>query len=287
MNGSPRLASPREQLLTRYFRQVPVPPTHREPGRWFIGGGVLAVVSLAFWFGGSTACSGALLGSVFLLAGGALVYRGGAQLLKEKYAYQKSLVSVFPQPSDREVDRWFAEGRERLKAHSLEKLDLTEDECGEADFAPIVGPVVWMVNGVAPEDVVSKRGQDGLARFGVYQLSFLWLADEHLGIFTCHYDFIRDALLNEETYGFFYRDIVSVSTHEEASALTLPTGQSLTSRQEFRISVANGRYFSMTVGSEQLQELTGAERIPEPGTEQAIRALRAKLKEKKGTLPAA
>jgi hypothetical protein len=209
------------------------------------------------------------------------------QMLGEKYAYQKSLVSVFPQPSDREVDRWFADGLARLKDHSLEKLDLTEEECADSDLPPLVGPILWNVNGVAPEDVVWKSGQDRQARFGVYQLSFLWLADEHLGIFTCHYDFIRDALLNEITYGFFYRDIVSVSTHEEASALTLPTGQSLTSRQEFRISVANGRYFSMTVGSEQLQELTGAERIPEPGTEQAIRALRTKLKAKKGTLPAA
>jgi hypothetical protein len=247
-------------------------------------GGAVAVVAALFAIAGGV--GGGCVALVLLVAAGALAYRGAAQMLREKYAYQKSLVSVFPQPSDREVDHWLAEAFERIRRHSLEKLDLTPEECSEVDLEPIVGPVLWHVNGVAPEDVVWKAGQDGTARFGVYQVSYLWLAADHLGIFACHYDRIRDAVLNEETYEFFYRDVVSVSTHEEASALSLPTGRSLTTRQEFRISVANNRYFAMTVGSEQLRELTGAERIPENGTEGAIRALRAKLKEKKASLSA-
>jgi hypothetical protein len=285
VNQPARTPSPQENLLTRYFRSVPSRPSHAEAFRWMGFGGAVAVLGLLFGIAGGS--GGPLLAIILVVCAAALAGKGVAQMLREKYAYQKSLVSVFPQPSDHEVDRWLADGLDRLRRHSLEKLDLTPEECEQSDLPPIVGPVLWIVNGVAPEDVVWKRGQDGTARFGAYEVSYLWLADEHLGIFTCHYDLIRDAILNEVTYGFFYRDIVSVSTHEEASALTLPTGQSLTSRQEFRISVANGSYFAMTVGSDQLKELTGAERIPEPGTDQAIRALRSKLREKKGALPTA
>lgn len=282
MSEKPRAVSSREQLLIRYFRQLPVRPTHRHARLWIGSGTILGVLGLVLWI--AIGSKGALVGCALLFGAGALVWKGGYRFLGDQYAYQKALTSVFPQPSDRELDRWFAEALTRLRSHSLEKLELTFEECEGVDLPPIIGPVLWNKGGIAPEDVVWKRGQDGLARFGVYQVSFLWFAEEHLGIFRCDYSLIRDAVLNEETQEFFYRDIISVSTHEKASALTLPSGYSLTSVQEFRISVANDRYFSVTVGSSQLKQLTGAERLPEDGTEQAIRALRTQLKARKGSL---
>jgi hypothetical protein len=261
---------------------LPIRPTHEQAKRLIAFGAGLLLLGLILWISGRF--GGWLLGCAALFCSAGFLWRGTSRLLHDQYVYQKALGATFPQPSDLEVDRWFDEALARLSAHSLEKLELTPEECEDVDLPPIIGPVLWNKGGIAPEDVVWKSGQDGLARFGVCQVSHLWFAEEHLGIFRCDYDLIRDAVLNEETQEFFYRDIIAVSTLEKASSLTLPSGYSLTSFQEFRISVANDRYFAMTVGSSQLRQLTGAERLPENGTEQAIRALRAKLKARKGTL---
>lgn len=277
--GSSREISQRERLLTRYFRTPPNPPDHSQAVRLMTLGAAIAAVGLALGVAmGFSAC----LPAIAILAGaGSLAGKGALQMLRDKYTHQKSLVRLFPQPSDREVDRWLSETLDRVAGHSLEAVDLTPEECQMAGFAPIVGPILWHVHGVAVEDLVWKVGQDGLARFGVYRVSYLWLGQDHLAIFACDYDFIRDAMLNEETLEFFYRDIISVSIHKLSSALTLPSGKSLTTHQELRISVSNDRYFSMTVGSEELREVTGAERVPDPGTESALRALRSKLRERK------
>lgn len=283
MNGPPRTPAPREKMLCRYFRPVPRPPEVVESYRWLGLGGALLLVSLVVLLAVGD-CAGLVIAAAAAVGGGALAWRGGRRLLSEKYRYQKAMVDLFPQPSDREVDQWLGEGLARLRSHSLERLDLTPEDCEDVELPPIIGPVLWHKGGIAPEDVVWKPGQDGMARFGVYQVSYIWLADDHAGIFRCDYDLIRDAVLNEEMNEFFYQDIISVSTIEKASSLTLPTGYSLTSFQEFRISVANERYFAITVGSRQLKQLTGAERTPDDGTETVIRALRAKLKAKKGSL---
>lgn len=284
MSPSSRERKSREKQLVRYFRRLPVRPSYQESTRIMAGGLLLALLSILLVGGSPSVCSGTLASTALLAGAVALLVKGGMQRLRQKYAYEKALVSVFPQPSDSEVDRWLDEEMQDLRRYSLEKLDLTEEECSATEPLLIQGPVLWYTEGVAPEDLVSKTGQDGVPRFGVYQISYLWLADDLLGTFRCDYDFIRDAVLNEETHQFFYRDIISVSTQEKASALTLPTGQSLTSVREFRIHVANDRSFTVTVNPGQLKELTGAERVPNDGSESAIRALRAKLKEKKAPL---
>lgn len=286
MSEPTRFASPREKLLVRYFRKLPVQPTHAEAIRWMIGGGVLLLLSAFFGAGSSSGCSGSFLSLVFFFVALVVAGHGVALYLREKYRYQKSLVKTFPQPSDREFDQWLVEGVARIKEHSLSKLDLVAANCEDVDLEPIVGPVVSYQEGVPPEDLVSKIGQDDVARFGVYQVTFLWLAQEHLGIFHCVYDFIRDAVLNDQALDFFYRDIISVSTTERSSAVTMRTGLSFTSVEEFRISVANDRYFLAQVRTGKTKQLTGAERDEPPeGCEKAVRVLRDKLREMKAKSP--
>ncbi|MCB1032219.1 MAG: hypothetical protein KDD47_00100 [Acidobacteria bacterium] len=280
-----RVISPKEQLLRRYFRKIPVRPTYTYSIRLSRFGGGLSLAGLLLLLTSMQTARGGFLGLILLVAGGVLLFHSVRRWLGEKYTFEKALSASFPQPPDQEVDRWFGEALGRLRNYSLERLDLTDEEVeGIEEIPPIIGPILWAVGGVPWEDLVSKTGQDGMARYGVYQISYLWLSEESLGIFRCDYNFVRDAVLNEETHEYYYQDIVAVSTREESSALTLASGQSLTSVQEFYISVSNDRYFTMTIGSEQLKQLTGAERVLDNGTEQVVRALRAKLKEKKGTL---
>lgn len=286
MTTTEREISGREQLLRRYFRKIPVRPTHQEAKRWMIAGGAVFALGVLAILVASDGCSRSVLGIAFLSGAVALEWRGLSQFLREKYAFEKALVSIFPQPSDSEVDRWFANALDRVEQRSLEKLDLVKGNL-ERDMkrAPIIGPVPWYISGVSPDSVVWKLGEDGKSRFGVYEISFFWLAKTQLGIFRCDFDFIRDAILNEETYEFFYRDIISVSTYEKASSLTLASGTSLTLKRELRISVANDRYFSMRLRAEELKQLTGGESAELSEPEFAVNALRAKLRETKGLLP--
>lgn len=278
------LASPRELGLLRYFRAIPTPPDHREAVRAMVGGGALVLVGLVLGTFASTGLSRLLIGGALLGGGGVLVARGSMHYLRDKYAYEKDLAAAFPRSTDDVVDLWLADGLARLRAHSLERLGLAEEDCEQVDVPPILSPIIWLKPGVPKENVVWQIGRDRRARFGIYGIAYLWFADNRLGIFRCDYNLIKDVALSEEIHQFHYQDIASVAMRETTSSLTLPTGVSLTSQQELTIAVANGSYFSITVDAEQLKRLTGAEHVPTSGAEKALSALRLRLEEKKARL---
>ena len=264
--------------LRRYFQARPTAPDLRVGRRMRSGGALLAGLGSVFLVAASTACGRLALGFVFLVGGIVLALRGHLEILRLQAAYRKALAQVYPQPTDREVDLLFSAGLQKLLGHSLQRLGLTAEECQEIDLPPVCGPVLWNKPGLEGQDLVWRVGSDGVARFGVYNITFLWMAKRHVGVFQCDYSFVRDAILNAETHEYFYRDIVSVTTRERASALTLPRGEAVTTEQEFCISVSGDRFFKMTVGSSELKKLTGAETIPESGADRAVQALRSQLR---------
>ncbi len=276
-----RSVSEREKALVRYFRELPEEPDHKQATFQGRLGAVLVGLGIVFGLGASSYLGRHLLSTALLIGGCLVGGRGLAQYFWDRYQYEQALGDIFPQPTDEAVDLWLADAQERLHDHSLEKLGLMKEDCEFIDLPPVRGPVVRVRKGLIPDNIVWKVGRDGAPRFGVYQVAYLWFAKDHLAIFGCFYDLIRDAILNQDTYEYYYQDIVSVSTREIASSYTLPTGFTLTSEQEFRIAVSNGSYFSLTVGASQLKQLTGAERVPDNGVEDAIQAIRKKLQEKK------
>ncbi len=285
MTAGAREISEREKALIRYFRKPPpVHPTYRDARRYAYLGGGLVVAGLIFGLAASSGCGRTVLGGSLLVAGVALAVHGMTMFLREKYAYEKALVDAFPQPTDNAVDQWLVDGLARLRPHSLEELSLTAEECDRVEVPPIRNPVLRPQVGLVPEDVEWRVGADGKARFGIYEVSYLWLTEQKLAIFHCYYDMIRDITANERTYEFYYQDIVSVVTRETSGAVTLRTGEKLTLSREFRISVANDRYFSITFDVAELKQLTGAEAIPSSGAETATRAIRKMLQERKSIL---
>ena len=284
MTALTREISEREKALGRYFRTPPVPPTHRDARRYGFLGGALTFASLIFWVAASNGFSALVIGGTLGIAGLSFGVKGAVMFLRDKYAYEKALVDVYPQPTDEAVDQWMIDGLARLKPHSLDRLSLTLEECDSVDVPPIRAPVPRPKRGLVPEDTVWRVGNDGKARFGVYDTSYLWFTERHLAIFRCDYDFIRDVTANEETFEFYYQDIVSVATRETSSSVTLRTGDKLTLSREFRIAVANDQYFLITFNVAELKQLTGAETIPESGSEKAVRAVRKMLQERKNRL---
>lgn len=279
-----RQAASRENAAQRYFKPIPIAPNSNQSLRRIAVGAAVMAFGFLLWFTLPSWLGRWVIGGAFFCVGGVFAARFAWHHFYEMLGYQKEMAAIFPQPTDQAIDSWLDNGIERVRLHSLERLGLTPDDCPSVSLPPIISPILWIKHGLDPCDVVWKRGKDTKPRFGVYEIGFLWMAEHHLGVFSCDYNLIRDAILNEETYEFFYQDIISVSVREQSSALTLKTGESLTSVQELRISVANDPCFSIKVGAAQLKQLTGAEFVPESGVERTLSAIRKKMQDTKASL---
>lgn len=262
-----RLQSSREKAIRKYFDDDSGDLPYALPIALFLIGGSLIVVGFA---------QGPLL--LFLLIGIVFIILAIFAGNKTKIYFERKQKK---NATDRQIDRWLQESLVKLGEQSLGKLNLDKSDI-VADPLVIKGPIVWQTNGIDDSDLLWKIGDDNIVRFGVYRVTIVQLTDRHLGAYACDYNFIRNVALNERTDEYHYKDVVSVSTQEQASSYTLPTGVKLTTAQEFRISVASGESINVTIGSSQINKITGSDQIPETGAEKAISVIRAMLREKKG-----
>jgi hypothetical protein len=132
-----------------------------------------------------------------------------------------------------------------------------------------------------------KQGDDGILRFGYYQMFIIRLTGRHLGSYVCNYNFVRDVALNEQTAEFHYHDVVAVTTQEQSHPYDLPTGNKLTTKQEFVLSVASGETIRVAVDTAQIRQITGVTKPPELGAESAVAQIRAMLRDYKALHAAA
>jgi len=186
-------------------------------------------------------------------------------------------------PSDQKVDAWLEAGMERLKKESLSKLNLLEGQL-KTDPLLIRGPILWSTNGVPDSDLLWRTGKDDVTRFAIYRVSIIHLTDQLLAAYSCDYNFLRDVALNEETDEYHYQDVVGVSTREDTTSYTLPSGTKLAHAQWFRVSVTSGESIEVLVDADKLYKMTKSERLPETGTEKAVATIRTMLRSKKGVV---
>ena len=163
-------------------------------------------------------------------------------------------------PSDAEVDAWLRQSIEDVAEESINRLGLpvTYESDGSRSkeslqTLTLQGPNVWSRPGIDNNDIVFKKGKDDLVRFGTYRLVVLHLTTHHLTSYQCDYNFLRDVALNVETDEYPYEHIVTVSTREEASSFTLPTGVKMTHSEQFRISVSSGEAITVAVNFPELR----------------------------------
>lgn len=182
-------------------------------------------------------------------------------------------------PSDEQVDKWFQEDVARITDKALSKVGLDESQLVKEPI-PITGPILWTTNGVPSEDLLWKKGSDDVARLAVNRVTAIFLSDQLLAAYACDFNSLKNVTLNETTQEYHYKDIVSVSTQEDSTSYTLPTGVSLVHSQAFRLSVASGEAIKVTIGAAKLAEITGGT-IPTTSAEKAVQVIRAMLREKK------
>lgn len=242
------------------------------------GSGCVFCFGVLYLRGLSLGCMSILM--MILGAMSALKLAVGAALTLYFMYIQKSL----PSPPGTETIRcWFSEGQKNLRAHSLARLSLSETAVADFDSFVVCSPVLWKTRGVQQHDLL-WRFEESEEYFGVYQLIFTHFAPEHLAVFRCDYNFLKNVSLNEHTYEVSYQDIVLLKTEEESSSLLLPTGNKLTSSQHFAVAVASGNSIRLGSSSSELRQLLseeGAAMAPRERVDQAIAALRTALRDRK------
>jgi hypothetical protein len=184
------------------------------------------------------------------------------------------------EPSDAQVDEWFKEDITEITEKALERVGLDESQLVRAPI-PVTGPILWETNGVPSDDLLWKKGEDGIIRFAVNRVTIVFLSKIVLAAYACDFNFLKDVTLNETTKEYHYNDIVSVSTQEDSTSYTLPTGVSLVHSQAFRLSVASGESIKVTISAGKLSEITGG-KIPTTSAEKAVQVIRTILRGKKG-----
>jgi len=189
------------------------------------------------------------------------------------------LVRYYNVPSDATVDSWLQMDIEQLIKQSYQKLGIEKVE-GMPEPLFISSPVYWHVRGIDVKELGLRKGKDKILRFSVYQITIFHLDEHILASYICHYNFLRGTSLNEMTYEYHYKDIVSVSTQEVSSNYNLPDGQKLIQVQEFRLSVASGESIRVIINPYQIATSQRAQ-LPPTGAERAVSVIRSMLRTKK------
>ena len=172
-----------------------------------------------------------------------------------------AIIRSLSRPSDRAIDRWFEEDLEQIHKHAIDKLGLGEDLLGvKKEPLRAIGPILWSNAGVPEQDLLYKKGKDGVTRFSVYEILMIYTAEHLLAAYSCDFNTLKNVMLNEATYEFHYQDIVSVATRESSTSYTLPNREKLVDSQEFSVSVSSGESIGVVIRSEKLVEITKAMR---------------------------
>jgi len=108
-----------------------------------------------------------------------------------------------------------------------------------------------------------------------------FFADRHMGVYTCHFNFVKDVVLSDETHEFHSQEVVALSTSEEATSYRLPTGKKLTTVQRFSLTVSSGGSIELGEETAIISSLMGDDFIPETVAESATSAIRILARDKK------
>ena len=269
----------REVAVPKYFRKTPEVPKYQ--GTTFvmiltIGGFLAGFIGLADInnYGG------------FLCIGIPAVFFGGMGWLttsaannKKRTDYEKNYKETEPKPSDEQIDQWRQSDLNKIRAESMSKLDLVSEQVmGDSnDPIMVVGPSAG---------ALSAMGSDSIIRFSRHDVVIVYLTDYHLAAYSCTIDLSSGLQTHESTQEYHYTDVVSVATQTDNSSIfkVVVNGQDkpLANYQKFALSVASGERIEVAISFPQIDDVIKNARLAPTGAENAVKIIRARLREKKG-----
>ncbi len=269
----------REPAMRAYFRSAS-PPSAIDSGLiYFFSGVILLLVGITLASGAGMLTSGC--SAVFGLPGGILCLWGaGTQWRARSRKKRRCSILAQAEMTDADAQSWIDDGLARAKDESLDALGVSDEDL-VSDPLVITAPVMWSLEGVRPEDLLWRTGDDGQTRFAVVSVAVIALTEHHLGISKGIYHAVTDTLHCVSTCEYHYRDIVSVSTGEASASLVTPAGEQPITIQELRVAIPNGESIRLTVDVPALRRLAGVGALPVTGAEKAAMAIRTMLRQQK------
>jgi len=155
-----------------------------------------------------------------------------------------------------------------LKARALEKIGLDEDQLKEI-------PPVCFHGYNFDSDVLIKIGQDGRLRSSMYEATWLFFSNSQVYIYSYKMDMISESK-KETTEEYFYKDITNFATSSETVESEMAAGCGCTGKPK-KESRDYNRFSLVVPGDKFFCSLSGV-----PDADQAINAMKQKLREKKG-----
>lgn len=157
--------------------------------------------------------------------------------------------------------------QKNFKAEALDKIGLDEDELQEIEPVHFEG---WVLEKEKID--YARRGKDGIWRSPAYQVSWLFFSESQVYLYrnTMYFDSDNKQVLTEE---YFYKDITNFSTSSD----TVETPYWDPKKKKYLLENVDSSRFALTVpGDKFLCSLEQSDY-----TDRAIRAMKAKLREKK------
>jgi len=272
----------REKAVPKYFLKTPERLKDPKYSKTLlIIGAILSVLGLLMMLvnDSGTRClggGGILFGLLLMFSG----WSGNASKrkahAKELKKYQEAYDRTEPKPSDAQMDEWLQKDRERIRAEALKKLDLESSQVVQ-DPIEVIGPA---------NKADLAMGKDSTIRFSKYDIVTVFLTDYHLAAYKCTLDMAHGTQTDESTQEYHYKDVVSVATQTAGSDVfaVMLNGEhrSIASYQKFSLAVASGDRIEVAIAFPQLDDIVKEGRLAPTGADEAIRAIRARLREMKG-----
>jgi len=269
----------REVAVPKYFRKTPDAPKYQDTTFVMIvtiGGllaGFLGLMDMNDLWG--LMCIG--VPAVFF-AGSAWLTASSANT-KKRTDYEKAYKETEPKPSDEQIDQWRQNDLNKIRTESMSKLDLVPEQVmGDAnDPIMVVGPSAG---------ALATMGKDNIIRFSRHDVVIVYLTDYHLAAYSCTIDLSDGLQVHESTQEYHYTDVVSVATQTDNSRVfkVVVNGQDkpLANYQKFALSVASGERIEVAISFPQIDDVIKNARLAPTGAENAVKIIRARLREKKG-----
>jgi len=160
-----------------------------------------------------------------------------------------------------------------FKQKALDKIGLDESQVNEV--APLHLESYLFDDG---KNIYFRRGKDLVWRSSQYQVSWIFSSSSQVYVYQYTFNMDEDGK-KEGTEEYFYKDITNFSTSSDTIEKTVPGKTSCTGKTSYIRTKVDSNRFTLTVSGDKFY----CAMKQNDYTEKAIQAIKAKLREKKGT----
>ncbi len=114
-------------------------------------------------------------------------------------------------PFDDDMDEWLMEDfHETVKPRALELLKINASALHEENILIVPYPIFWEEEGIDPETIFRRKGNDGKYAYSVWRVQILILTENFISLYSCNYNWPNNEMTAEQTNEYFFDDISSV-----------------------------------------------------------------------------